>query len=77
MAKALQGMKLPPEVGLMPDAAVLPRGPEPADPEPLRRHMRRPRAPTPEDLFKVTTVVKGTDAAGTLEETGCKMTWPA
>ena len=30
-----------------------------------------------EDLFKVTTVVKGAEAAGTLEETGCKMTWPA
>jgi branched-chain amino acid transport system substrate-binding protein len=31
----------------------------------------------PDDLFKVTEVVKGIDAAGTLEETGCKMTWPA
>jgi len=24
----------------------------------------------------VTKVVKGADIAGTLEETGCKMTWP-
>jgi branched-chain amino acid transport system substrate-binding protein len=31
----------------------------------------------PEDLFHVSEVVKGIDAAGTLEETGCKMTWPA
>ena len=31
----------------------------------------------PDDLFKVTEVVKGVNAAGTLEETGCKMTWPA
>ena len=29
-----------------------------------------------EDLFKVTEVVKGPDIAGSLEETGCKMTWP-
>jgi len=29
-----------------------------------------------EDLFKVTEVAKGADVAGTLEETGCKMTWP-
>jgi len=31
----------------------------------------------PEDLFKVATVVKGPDAAGTLEESECKMQWPA
>ena len=30
----------------------------------------------PDDLFKVTSVVDG-DVAGTLEESGCKMTWPA
>ena len=30
----------------------------------------------PDDLFKVTDLVKGVDAAGTLEESGCKMTWP-
>ena len=33
-------------------------------------------ASDPEDLFKVNEVVKGVDVAGTLEETGCKMTWP-
>jgi len=27
-------------------------------------------------LFKVTNVVNGADAAGTVEESGCKMTWP-
>jgi branched-chain amino acid transport system substrate-binding protein len=31
----------------------------------------------PEDLFKVDEVVKGADVAGTLEETGCKQTWPS
>ena len=30
-----------------------------------------------DDLFKVTTLVKGKDVAGTLESTGCSMTWPA
>ncbi len=38
--------------------------------------MRRRRACAEDDLFKVTELVKGVDAAGTLEETGCKMTWP-
>jgi branched-chain amino acid transport system substrate-binding protein len=31
----------------------------------------------PEDLFKVTQLVKGPEAAGTVEETGCKLAWPA
>jgi len=31
----------------------------------------------PDDLFKVTSVVNGADAAGSLEDSGCKMTWPA
>ena len=30
-----------------------------------------------DDLFKVTQVVKGSEAAATVEETGCKLTWPA
>jgi branched-chain amino acid transport system substrate-binding protein len=31
----------------------------------------------PDDLFKVTEVVKGSEVSPTLEESGCKMTWPA
>ena len=31
----------------------------------------------PDDLFKVTKVVNGADIADTVEESGCKMTWPA
>ena len=38
---------------------------------------RRSKGGDPEDLFNVTDVVKGADIAGTLEDTGCKMTWPA
>ena len=30
----------------------------------------------PDDLFKVTNVINGADVAGTVEESGCKMTWP-
>jgi len=33
-------------------------------------------ASAPDDLFKVASVVNGADAAGPLEESGCKMTWP-
>jgi branched-chain amino acid transport system substrate-binding protein len=31
----------------------------------------------PEDLFKVNEIVKGADVADSLEETGCKQTWPS
>ena len=31
----------------------------------------------PDDLFKVESVVKGEDAAGSAESTGCKINWPA
>jgi branched-chain amino acid transport system substrate-binding protein len=30
-----------------------------------------------EDLFKPTQLVKGTDAALSVQETGCKMVWPS
>ena len=77
MAKAMQGFKLPPEVALMPDGAVLPRRSEPAHPRPLRR----PRAVQGQRSIRricsrSTRSSRVPIVAGTLEETGCKMTWP-
>jgi len=76
MAKAMQGFKLPPEVALMPDGAFFREGQNQLIPN-LFVGQAQSKGGDPEDLFKVTEVVKGLDAAGTLEETGCKMTWPA
>ena len=76
MAKALQGFKLPPEVALMPDGAFFRAGQNQLIPN-LYVGNAQAKGSAPDDLFKVTNVVKGTDIAGTLEETGCKMTWPA
>jgi branched-chain amino acid transport system substrate-binding protein len=76
MAKAMQGFKLPPEVALMPDGAFFREGQNQLIPD-LFVGQAQSKGSDPEDLFKVTEVVKGLDAAGTLEETGCKMTWPA
>ena len=76
MAKALSGMKLPPEVSLMPDGAFFRVGQNQLIPDLFVGHAQA-QGSAPDDLFKVTEVVKGIDAAGTLEETGCKMTWPA
>jgi branched-chain amino acid transport system substrate-binding protein len=76
IAKAMQGMKLPPEVACMPDAPYFRAGQNQLIPNLYVGHAQA-KGDAPDDLFKVTTVVKGAEAAGTLEETGCKMTWPA
>ena len=76
MAKFLQGYKLPPEVALMPDGAYFRAGQNQLIGD-LYVGNAQAHGSAPDDLFKVTKVVKGADVAGTLEETGCKMTWPA
>lgn len=78
MAKAMQGFKLPPEISLMPNGAFY----RAAQNQLLAdlfvgTAQQAPKGGDPEDLFKVTDIVKGAIAAGSLEETGCKMTWPA
>ena len=35
------------------------------------------KGPEPEDLFNVTELVKGVDAALPVAETGCHLKWPA
>jgi len=76
MAKALQDFKLPPEVALMPDGAYYRAGQNQLIPN-LYVGTAQAKGAVADDLFKVTQVVKGLDAAGALEETGCKMTWPS
>ena len=78
LAKALQGFKLPPAVSLMPDGAFYRASQNQLIPDLYVGNAREKGEPgEPEDLFEVTRVVKGPDVAGTLEDTGCKMTWPA
>ncbi|HTV37281.1 MAG TPA: ABC transporter substrate-binding protein [Xanthobacteraceae bacterium] len=78
MAKAMQGFRLPPEVSLMPDGAFYRAAQNQLIPDLyVGNAQQAPKGDDPEDLFKVSEVVKGTVAAGTLEDTGCKMTWPA
>jgi branched-chain amino acid transport system substrate-binding protein len=75
MAKALGGMKLPPEIGLMPNPVYYH-----PDTHQLMTTLyvgnAQPKGSEPDDLFHVTQLVKGTDAAASAEEAGCKMTWP-
>ena len=77
MAKFLQDFHLPPEIALMPDGAHYRKGQNQLIPDLYVGHAVSKGKADPEDLFVVDEVVKGPAIAGTLEETGCKMTWPA
>ena len=76
MARALQNMKLPPEIGLMPGEPFFRADQNQLIPS-LFVGTAQAKGSDPEDLFHVTDIIKGTEAAGTLEESGCKMVWPA
>jgi branched-chain amino acid transport system substrate-binding protein len=76
MARALQGFELPPEIGLSPNPAFYRAGQNQLIAS-LFVGSAQASGDEPEDLFKVTRVVDGAGVAGTLEESGCKMTWPA
>ena len=76
MANALQGFELPPEIGLSPNPAFYRAGQNQLIAT-LYVGNAQSSGKDPEDLFKVTSVVNGADVAGTVEESGCKMTWPA
>ena len=77
MAKALQGFKLPPEIALMPNGAFFRAGQNQLIGDLYVGNAQAKGSAGPDDLFHVTKVVKGTDVAGTVEESGCKMTWPS
>lgn len=76
MAKALQGLELPPEVGLMPDVPFYRANQNQLIGSLYVGHAQA-KGSDADDLFHVDKVVKGKDVAGTVEESGCKMTWPA
>ncbi|MBV9286746.1 MAG: ABC transporter substrate-binding protein [Hyphomicrobiales bacterium] len=75
MAKALQGFELPPEIALGPNKAFYRAGQNQLLAT-LFVGNAQASGSTPDDLFKVSKVVSGAEAAGPIEESGCKMTWP-
>ncbi len=78
MAKAMEGMVLPPEIALMPNNPFYRKGDNQLMPTLFVGHARpAPKGGDPEDLFQVTKLVKGVDAALPVDQTGCKMVWPA
>ena len=78
MAKAMQGLVLPPEVALMPNNPYYRVGDNQLMPTLfVGQSQPAPKGGDPEDLFKVNQLVKGDQAALSVEGTGCKMTWPS
>ena len=78
LAKAMQGLKLPPEVALMPNDPYYRVGDNQLMPTLfVGTSQPAPKGGDPEDLFKVTQLVKGDQAALPVDQTGCKMEWPA
>jgi branched-chain amino acid transport system substrate-binding protein len=75
MARALEGMKLPPEIGLMPEAPFYRAG----DHQMIGTLFvgnAQAQGNAPDDLFQVTQLVRGVDAAGSVEDSGCKLVYP-
>jgi branched-chain amino acid transport system substrate-binding protein len=78
LAKAMQGLQLPPEVALMPNNPFYRVGDNQLMPTLfVGQSQPAPAGGDPEDLFKVTQQVKGDEAALPVDQTGCKMEWPA
>jgi branched-chain amino acid transport system substrate-binding protein len=78
MAKAMQGLVLPPEIALMPNNPYYREGDNQLMPTLfVGQSQPAPAGGDPEDLFKVNQLIKGDEAALSVEGTGCKMTWPA
>jgi len=78
LAKAMEGLELPPEVALMPNKAYYRAGDHQLMPTLYVGHSQpAPKGGDPEDLFKVTELVKGDEAALPIGEIGCKLAWPA
>lgn len=77
MAKFLQGYKLPPEVALMPNEPYYRQGDNQLMPTLYVGHAQSKGSDDPEDLFVVDQEVKGVDVALPVDQTGCKMKWPA
>jgi branched-chain amino acid transport system substrate-binding protein len=78
LARAMQDFALPPEVALMPGKCFYRAGQNQLIPSLfVGMSQKAPAGGDKEDLFKVTELVEGATVAGTVEESGCKLAFPA
>jgi branched-chain amino acid transport system substrate-binding protein len=75
VARALQDFHLPPEIALSPNPAFYRAGQNQLLAS-LYVGEAQASGSAPDDLFKVAKVVNSEQVAGTVEESGCRMTWP-
>jgi len=75
VAKALQNFELPPEIALGPNKAVY-RANQNQLMATLYVGQAQAKGSAPDDLFKVLQTFNGADIADSVEESGCKMSWP-
>jgi branched-chain amino acid transport system substrate-binding protein len=76
LARALSGFKLPPQVALQPGAPEFRAGDHELMSTVFVGEAHPPKR-DPDNMFTVKDLVPGAQAAGPVEETGCKMQWPA
>lgn len=76
LAMALEDLELPPDVALQPGKVRYRAGDHELMPNIFIGQAHPPKA-SPDDVFTVSAFVPGEEAAGSVEETGCKMVHPA
>jgi branched-chain amino acid transport system substrate-binding protein len=76
MAGALEDMELPPEVALQPGPIRFRAGDHELMPNIFVGNVHPPKG-DPNDVFTVASLVPGEQAAGSVADTGCKMTQPS
>ena len=76
LAKAVEGMALPPEIALMPGKTYYRAGDHQLMPTLYVGRAVARGAKDPEDLFAVDQLVKGDEAALPVAATGCHVKWP-
>jgi len=75
LAHALEDMKLPPEIGLQKSTISFRKGDHQLMSDVFVGQAHGDKG-NPDDLFEVTNIVTGEQAAGPVETTGCKLSYP-
>src|SRR6202166_873972 len=76
LAAALEDMELPPDVALQPGPVRYRKGDHELMPNIFVGEVHPPKG-NPDNVFTIGSLVPGEQAAGTVEETGCKMAQPS
>ena len=76
MAHAMEGLELPPEIALQPGKVIYRAGDHELMPNIFVGEVHPPKA-SPGDLVSVAELIPGEQAAGSVADTGCHMTFPA